>query len=130
MARCEQGQGGGRLSWDGWPATMNHECEVPVSGCGVGGLLDGGRWVATGCWGGGCGGRHSLDGAAALGGVDCCGCGNHGGIVMVMGSSSAYNFYVDLKKHQRFFLPLKVIAFHYFTKGRISVFDSFFAQNH
>ena len=43
----------------------DHEYEVPASGCGVGGLLDGGRWVATGCWGGGgSGGRHSLDGAA------------------------------------------------------------------
>jgi len=65
-------------------ASDHEPYEVPASGCGVGGLLDGGRWVATGCWGGGCGGRHSLDGAAALmGGVDCC--GNHGGIVIVMG---------------------------------------------
>ena len=66
-------------------ASDHEPYEVPASGCGVGGLLDGGRWVATGCWGGdgGSGGRHSLDGAAALGGLDCC--GNHGGIVMVMG---------------------------------------------
>ena len=51
---------------------------------------------------------------------------------MVMGfeHSPLLSSLVDLKKHQRFFLPLKVLAFHYFTKGRISVFDSFFAQNH
>ena len=47
-------------------ASDHEPYEVPASGCGVGGLLDGGRWVATGCWG-----------------LDCC--GNHGGIVMVMG---------------------------------------------
>ena len=79
MARCEQGLGWWEVEL-GWMAS-DHEYEVPTSGCGVGRLMDGGRWVATGCWGGG-GGRHSLDGAAALGGVDCC--GNHGGIVLVM----------------------------------------------
>ena len=85
VARCEQGQGGGRLSWDGWPATMNHTKCLRVD------VVLGGFWTVDGGWLLGVGVvvvvvaviPWNLDGAAALGGVDCC--GNHGGIVMVMG---------------------------------------------
>ena len=43
VARCEQGQGGGRLSWDGWPATMNTKClRVDV--------VLGGLWTVDGGW--------------------------------------------------------------------------------
>ena len=42
VARCEQGQGGGRLSWDGWPATMNHTKCLRVD------VVLGGFWTVDG----------------------------------------------------------------------------------